>query len=142
MVDNRHGLWPVAHRILVARVDREPGELIPSTWVFDPLAPFEVVTWFGTEDAGAEWTFSRELLVEGLDGPAGVGDVRLWPSRTQVLLELSGVNDRGGPQQVAYRLSRASLRAFLGVTFTLVPAGCEDVDLDGVVAQLLAGGAR
>lgn len=135
-------LWPVAHRILVTRVDRERGELIPSTWVFDPLAPFEVVVWFGTEDAGAEWTLSRELLVEGLDGPAGVGDVRLWPSRTRVLLELSGINDRGGVEQVAYRLSRASLRAFLGVTFALVPAGSEDVDLDEVVAQLLSGGAR
>lgn len=141
MVD-RHGLWPVAHRILVSRVDLDPGTLIPSTWVFDPLMPFEVVAWFGTEDEGVEWTFSREMLVEGLDGPAGVGDVRLRPSRTRVLLQLSGINDHGGEERATFGMSRASLRAFLGVTFALVPAGCEDVDLDEVVAQLLAGGAR
>src|ERR1700760_4571413 len=27
-----------------------------------------------------EWIFARDLLAAGLDGPAGDGDVRVWPS--------------------------------------------------------------
>ena len=37
----------------------------------------------GTEDP-VEWIFSRDLLSAGLAGPAGEGDVQVWPARTTV----------------------------------------------------------
>ncbi|WP_399138694.1 SsgA family sporulation/cell division regulator [Streptomyces sp. NBUA17] len=36
-----------------------------------------------------EWTFSRDLLEQGLRAPAGTGDVRVWPcGRVQSVVEL------------------------------------------------------
>lgn len=66
---------------------------------FDPTDPYAVHVLFHAESAGGEavgWVFARELLVTGLDEPAGIGDVRVWPWATPrgdfVALALSSVN--------------------------------------------------
>lgn len=58
-------------------------ETLPATLQYDRRDPFAVrmafpapATLEGTEVA---WEFSRELLSEGMDAPAGVGDVRIRP---------------------------------------------------------------
>src|SRR5260370_17636059 len=63
-------------------VDPEHGAvpLIASLYysVGDPYAilmAFHV----GTDDP-VEWIFSRDLLTAGLHGPAGAGDVQVWPA--------------------------------------------------------------
>src|SRR3984885_10751126 len=52
---------------------------------YDPADPYAVHVLFHAESAGGEavsWSFARELLVTGLDEPAGIGDVRVWPWNT------------------------------------------------------------
>ena len=52
---------------------------------YDPADPYAVHVLFHAESAGGEavsWSFARELLVTGLDEPAGIGDVRVWPWAT------------------------------------------------------------
>src|SRR5262245_27236123 len=52
---------------------------------YDPADPYAVQVIFHAESAGGEavsWSFARELLVTGLDEPAGIGDVRVWPWAT------------------------------------------------------------
>src|SRR4026208_2272773 len=48
---------------------------------YDPAGPYAVHVLFHAETASGEtvsWSFARELLVTGLDEPAGIGDVRVW----------------------------------------------------------------
>lgn len=49
---------------------------------YDPADPYAVQATFHTEaePQTVTWTFARELLATGLDQPAGLGDVQVWPS--------------------------------------------------------------
>ena len=52
---------------------------------YDPADPYAVHVLFHAESPAGEavsWSFARELLVTGLDEPAGIGDVRVWPWAT------------------------------------------------------------
>ena len=81
------------------------------------------------------WTFSRELLEEGLSHPVGEGDVHVWPWRVhRTVVELHT------PQGAAVvRFGSPELRRFLDSSYALVPRGEERraVDLDGGLAELL-----
>ena len=66
------------HAELVALYDGTTP--VRSRWSYRADQPFTVTAAFQTERGRwVEWAFSRDLLVEGLRGPAGVGDVRLHP---------------------------------------------------------------
>jgi hypothetical protein len=69
------------------------------------------------------WTFGRALLEEGLRGPAGGGDVHLWPcGADRTVVEFHS------PRGLALLLfDTACLRRFLLRTYAVVPAGGEDV---------------
>ncbi|MFF8971784.1 SsgA family sporulation/cell division regulator [Streptomyces sp. NPDC014995] len=69
------------------------------------------------------WTFGRALLEEGLRGPAGSGDVQLWPcGRTRTVMELHS------PLGLALlQFDTAALRRFLLRSYAVVEAGREDV---------------
>ncbi|NUS29645.1 MAG: SsgA family sporulation/cell division regulator [Streptomyces sp.] len=69
------------------------------------------------------WTFARALLEAGLRGPAGGGDVHLWPcGRARTVLELHS------PFGLALlQFDTSALRRFLLHTYAVVAAGQEDV---------------
>ncbi|MER7494615.1 SsgA family sporulation/cell division regulator [Streptomyces pharetrae CZA14] len=69
------------------------------------------------------WTFARSLLEEGLRGPAGGGDVHLWPcGRERTVVEFHS------PFGLALlQFDTAALHRFLLRTYALVAAGREDV---------------
>ncbi|MFH8801945.1 SsgA family sporulation/cell division regulator [Streptomyces sp. NPDC017936] len=75
------------------------------------------------EGEAVTWTFGRALLEEGLRGPAGDGDVQIWPcGRTRTVMELHS------PLGLALlRFDTAALRRFLLRSHAVVPAGREDV---------------
>ncbi|MBD0840789.1 SsgA family sporulation/cell division regulator [Streptomyces sp. TRM68416] len=61
-----------------------------------------------------EWTFSRDLLEQGLRAPAGSGDVRVWPcGRVQAVVEFHSAQ---GVSVVQFE-TKALLR-FLRRTYT------------------------
>jgi hypothetical protein len=118
-----------------------PGqsERIPllSTWAYDSGDPLAVRVEFLMPLGGPEgWTFARELLAEGLDAPAGQGDVVLRPEddRTHVCIMLRGADGAVATLRAAER----ALRDFLDRSHARVPAGDEqctpalDRWLDGV----------
>ncbi|WP_188302011.1 SsgA family sporulation/cell division regulator [Streptomyces sp. CBMA123] len=105
----------------------------------DPLAV--ALEFLGPAAEAGTWRFSRDLLWEGLQKPAGLGDVRIWPpctchGRTSLRIMLLG---RDGtvlldlpPRQVRRWLRRES--------FTLVPQGSEAASIDWDTAlEALAG---
>ncbi|MCL8011645.1 SsgA family sporulation/cell division regulator [Streptomyces sp. AS02] len=90
----------------------------------DPLAvhldfPGEV----SLDGQGATWIFARSLLEAGLRGPAGDGDVHIWPcgpERTVVELH--------SPYGMALlQFDTPALNRFLLRTYAAVPAGEEDL---------------
>jgi hypothetical protein len=83
------------------------------------------------------WTFARALLEEGLETPAGIGDVRIRPhgrSRTAVEFHTS-------QGTAVIRFPTAALRRFLHRSYAVVEPGREDLgpDLDLGLMSLLDG---
>ncbi|MFF3263444.1 spore wall synthesis regulator SsgD [Streptomyces sp. NPDC002932] len=116
-------------------------ETLPAVLSYDRTDPFAIrmafpapATLEGTE---VSWEFSRELLAEGMDVPAGVGDVRIRPfGYDRTVLEFHAAE---GIAMVHVRT--AELLRFLRRTQQLVPVGGEHrfLDLDRSLTDLLDG---
>jgi hypothetical protein len=81
------------------------------------------------------WIFARALLDEGLTGPAGEGDVHVWPAGPDLLmLELCG---EAGSALMA--LSARQVRAFLFLSYAEVPPGYESgyLEMDQLLHDLM-----
>lgn len=67
-----------------------PGDVLPTRFQFDTAAPLEVTltfqfdSQFDAADA-VTWTLSRSLLLDGLSGKAGSGDVTVWPDADDIV---------------------------------------------------------
>jgi hypothetical protein len=98
--------------------------------------PFAVTAAFQGDGVTIDWVFARDLLVGGLEGPCGEGDVHVWPSwaggRDLVLLSLSSPDG-----QAVLEADASDLRVFIDRTLDLVPLGAESDHVD-VDAQLLS----
>ncbi|MEU7061402.1 SsgA family sporulation/cell division regulator [Streptomyces sp. NPDC046197] len=114
-----------AHARLITADEHELS--VPATLRYvsaDPLAvhldfPPEV----SLDGCAVSWTFSRALLEEGLEQPAGCGDVHIWPSgRARTVLELHS------PLGLALlQFDTGALHRFLLRSYAVVAAGQEDV---------------
>ncbi|MET8583232.1 SsgA family sporulation/cell division regulator [Streptomyces collinus] len=122
---------------LVAAAPRMPT--IPATLSYDRRDPFAVrMTFPGPatlEGVEVCWTFSRELLTDGLRGPEGYGDVRVRPyGYDRTVLEFHA------PEGTAIvHVRSGEIRRFLAATGDLVPVGLEhlQLDLDHDLAELM-----
>lgn len=122
---------------LVASAPRT--EAVAATLRYDRADPYAVSMAFPPpatlEGVEVSWAFARELLAEGVEGPAGVGDVRLRPygiDRTVVEFH--------APEGVAMvHVRTAELRRFLERSQQVVPRGREHryLDWDAKLARLL-----
>jgi len=76
-----------------------------------------------------DWLLSRDLLIEGLAGPAGVGDVRLTPFSDEEfdVLEVRIGDDEGF---ASLEFDRDLIERFLEASFEIVPAGAESTVID------------
>ncbi|MCD7443266.1 SsgA family sporulation/cell division regulator [Streptomyces lincolnensis] len=127
---------PVEAR-LVAAAPRMPS--IPATLHYDRTDPFAVRMTFPApatlEGVEVCWTFSRELLAAGLEGPEGHGDVRVRPyGYERTVLEFHA------PEGTAVvHVRTGELQQFLDATDELVPVGLEhlQLDLDHDLAELM-----
>jgi hypothetical protein len=90
-----------------------------------------------------DWTFARELLVEGVFRPCGHGDVRVWPTKVDgrgvVLMALSSPDG-----DALLEAPAAPVSAWLERTLRIVPPGTESgrFDLDDGLTELLAPAPR
>jgi hypothetical protein len=106
---------------------------------YDPADPFAVTATFVTGEGDVVWTFARDLLAGGLTGPAGVGDVHLWPSvdaegGATVIIELCSPDG-----ELVAQARTHDIYGFLSRCLAAVPAGTEAdrLDLDQLIDQLL-----
>ncbi|MGW4808041.1 SsgA family sporulation/cell division regulator [Kitasatospora sp. NPDC004272] len=90
------------------------------------------------------WLFARELLVDGLEGWAGVGDVTIRRSTADGDLLAIALSTPG--QTAVLRTPAEPVRGFLELTHRLVPSGGEHrfLDTEGLLRRMLeeAGGAE
>jgi hypothetical protein len=79
------------------------------------------------------WVFARDLLVDGVRRPTGVGDVHLFPLDDSVVIDLRSPD--GSARLIA---DAAVMTTFVDDMLALVPAGCETryVDLEAELAAI------
>ena len=114
------------------------GEL-PVSLVYDPEDPYAVALVFHASEGDVTWMVARELLVTGASGPAGDGDVMVWPALTPDLDEAVVIRLQAPSGRLVLRLGMPELDDFLGRSLSLVPWGTESahLDLDALVEDLL-----
>ncbi|MEV5607090.1 SsgA family sporulation/cell division regulator [Streptomyces sp. NPDC052225] len=131
-------------------VSEELSFRIPVELRYEAGDPYAVrLTFHLPGDAPVTWAFGRELLVDGVNGASGDGDVRISP------VELAGGNAgempgevhirlQVGIDQALFRAGVAPLVAFLDRTDKLVPLGQEraladfETHLDEALDRILA----
>ena len=113
---------------------------VDATLEYDVTDPFAVHLVIAAGEGLVRWSFSRELLIEGVKAPAGDGDVRIIPVGGQgerhvrvVLSSPDGAATLEAPL--------AEMVEFLTSTYASVPSGTESdlLDIDALIGQLLAG---
>ncbi|MFJ9443174.1 SsgA family sporulation/cell division regulator [Kitasatospora sp. NPDC101235] len=91
----------------------------------DPLAV--ALEFLGPAAEAGTWRFSRDLLWEGLQRPAGLGDVRIWPPCTCHGRPSLRIMLRNRDDVTLIDLPSHQVRRWLRhKAFTLVPQGSED----------------
>ncbi len=129
------------HVVFHLRPNQAPAHVGPGenddTSVASPSVPSCTAE---SSDAGGDisWTFSRELLADGLNAPSGHGDVRIWPwyahGRRSVALALCSPDG-----YALFEAPRTVVERFLNRCYGCVSAGLEEhyIDIDASLANLL-----
>ncbi|MET8700136.1 SsgA family sporulation/cell division regulator [Kitasatospora sp. NPDC004723] len=113
---------------------------VPVRFAYRGDDPFAVALEFlGAAAEAGTWQFSRDLLWEGLQRPAGHGDVRIWPPCTCHGRASLRIMLQGQDGSVLLDLPSRQLRRWLRrESFALVPRGTEgtlidwETELDGL----------
>jgi hypothetical protein len=89
-------------------------------------------------DEPVEWIFARDLLAVGLEGPAGEGDVHVWPTEDHGR-ELVNIALSSPFGEAHFEAPRSSTANFLTRTYEAVAPGHESefVDVDAELDELL-----
>jgi hypothetical protein len=102
----------------------------------DPYA-IKMAFHVGTDEP-VEWIFARELLAQGLAGPAGDGDVKVWPegSQNSDILNVALASPFG---EAHFQASLSEVAEFVKSSYQIIPEGSEAdfIDLDSELDDLL-----
>lgn len=117
---------------------------IPVELEYETSDPYAIrMTFHLPGDAPVTWAFGRELLLDGINGPSGDGDVHIAPVGPESLSDV-GIQLRVGSDSALFRAGAAPLVAFLDRTDKLLPMGQEltlgdfDVSLEEALGRILA----
>ncbi|MGW2812828.1 SsgA family sporulation/cell division regulator [Streptomyces sp. NPDC001415] len=113
---------------------------VPARLTYRTDDPYAVhITFHIGSDVPVNWTFARELLVEGVFRPCGHGDVRIWPTKVEgrsvILMALTSPDG-----DALLEAPAAQVSAWLERTLRVVPPGSEteQLGIDDGLAELLA----
>ncbi|MGW8879342.1 SsgA family sporulation/cell division regulator [Streptomyces mirabilis] len=107
---------------------------------YEPSDPYAVRATFAVvgSDETVEWIIGRDLLADGLEGPAGEGDIRVWPAEERDVSDLYILLNP--PDGTALLKAPArEIKTFLQETEAVVPRGPEPgrIDSDALLAHLI-----
>ncbi|MBG0854894.1 SsgA family sporulation/cell division regulator [Streptomyces spinoverrucosus] len=135
-------MYTVVERELELRLILSPerGIPVPARLGYRTDDPYAVrISFHIDSEHPVNWTFARELLIEGVFRPCGHGDVRVWPSKVNgrgvVLMALSSPDG-----DALLEAPTAQVSAWLERTLRVVPPGSEgeQLGIDDGLASLLA----
>ena len=115
----------------------QPAPVV-TRWSYSVYDPFAVSLAVRTRhDRWVEWLVGRELVVVGLDGPTGEGDVRMRPLTVQGY-DIVEIEIRSHDGRAVLEVDRELLRSFVDATLEMVALGAEAerIDLDGEIARI------
>lgn len=134
---NAHGGDAVAHDMFALL--HQSAAPVVTRWSYCTDDPFAVTLVIQTRgNQCVDWVLARDLLVAGLDGPVGLGDVRIQPARMDqwdvVLIEI-----RSPDGYAMLELDRDLLQQFVDDTIDAVPLGSETnmIDMDAEIARIM-----
>jgi sporulation and cell division protein SsgA len=121
-------------------VSPERSVPVPALLAYRTDDPYAVhIAFHINSEHPVNWTFARELLVEGMFRPCGQGDVRVWPTRVDgrgvVVMALTSPDG-----DALLEAPAAQVSAWLERTLRVVPPGseAEQLGIDDALHQLLA----
>ncbi|MFI1394528.1 SsgA family sporulation/cell division regulator [Streptomyces sp. NPDC020681] len=120
-------------------VSEELSFRIPVELRYDPVDPYAVrMTFHLPGDAPVTWAFGRELLLDGIHGPSGDGDVHITPTGPEGKWDLR-IRLQVGRDRAVFQVGGAPIVAFLDRTDRLVPLGQERTfgDFEGNLEKAL-----
>ncbi|MEU5158530.1 SsgA family sporulation/cell division regulator [Streptomyces sp. NPDC020875] len=125
-------------------VSEELSFRIPVELRYVPADPYAVrMTFHLPGDAPVSWAFGRDLLLDGIVGASGDGDVHIAPVGPGELADIA-IRLRVGDEEALFQVSAAPIVAFLDRTDRIVPLGQEQAhgdfaaELDQVLLSILA----
>jgi hypothetical protein len=115
----------------------QPAPVV-TRWTYRADDPFAVTLAVRTRhDRWVEWLLARELVIEALEGQAGIGDIRMSPQEVQGY-DIVEIEIRSSDGRAVLEVDRDLLRSFVDATLEMVPVGAEAdrMDLDGEIARI------
>lgn len=111
---------------------------VVTRWTYSADDPFAVTLVIQTRgDQCVDWVLARDLLVAGLTGPAGIGDVRVRPARMDDW-DVALVEIRSPDGRALLEVDRDLLQQFVDATVEVVPLGSEStvIDMDAEIEKI------
>jgi len=111
---------------------------VVTRWTYSADDPFAVTLVIQTRgDQCVDWVLARDLLVAGLTGPAGIGDVRVRPARMDDW-DVALVEIRSPDGRALLEVDRDLLQQFVDATIEVVPLGSEAtvIDMDAEIEKI------
>jgi hypothetical protein len=115
----------------------QPAPVV-TRWTYSTADPFAVTLSVRTRhDRWVDWLVGRELVVDGLSGAAGEGDVRMRPLAVQGY-DIVEIEIRSHDGHAVLEVDRDLLRHFVDATLDVVALGDEPdrMDLDEEIARI------
>ncbi|NMI01846.1 SsgA family sporulation/cell division regulator [Pseudonocardia acidicola] len=115
----------------------QPAPVV-TRWTYSATDPFAVTLAVRTRhDRWVEWLVARDLVVEGLSGPAGYGDIRMSPQVVQGY-DIVEIEIRSTDGRAVLEVDRDLLQHFIDSSIELVALGDEisRMDLDEEIAKI------
>ncbi len=116
----------------------EAAAPVVTRWTYCADDPFAVTIEIQTRgNRFVDWVLARDLVVEGLSAPAGIGDVRVRPANMGewdvTLVEICSPDGHA-----VLEVDRELLRQFVQATINLIPLGSESmaVDIDAEIEKI------
>ena len=123
--------------VQIATVETEQDHDLSAEFRFDAADPWAVTMVLSTVAGPVDWTFARELLVEGQYEPTGDGDVHVWPclspnGEAVVIVELDSPSG-----ETLLQFPTRAIQDFVYAALETVPLGAEEVDVDEWLTRIL-----
>lgn len=133
---NAHNGETVAHDMFALL--HQSAAPVVTRWTYSADDPFAVTLVIQTRgDQCVDWVLARDLLVAGLTGPAGIGDVRVRPARMEEW-DVALVEIRSPDGRALLEVDRDLLQQFVDATIEAIPLGSEStvIDMDAEIEKI------